>query len=150
MPRNAAARKLIAQAMERIERHGLPMSTQNVKANVCIDDFTLREIRDGMEHNVNALIPVVMKEQGFVITDERTRERKSFWQATADELDEQLRLKTEGSRFDRQRIACDEAVIAFLREKEKDFGYEVYPELFQDDIDRIYAMHGLSSPGGAA
>jgi hypothetical protein len=147
MPRQNAARKLIAQSIERVQRHGLKLTPENVKANISIRDFTLGEIEEGMTKHVYAQIPVVMKEQGLIIADPATRERKPFWEASADDLDEQTRIKEQSSDFDRVRLVCDKAVVAFLREKESELGYEVYPGLFHAEIDRIYAMHGLDSPG---
>jgi hypothetical protein len=143
-------RVAVDAAIERVERYGLPMTLENVSANVQVDSLTVAAAVDALRRQVKSMIPVRMKEMGFVITDAKTRERKDFWTATADELDEQTRIKQQSSDHDRVRIACDEAVVAFLREKEKDFGYEVWPGLFHAEIDRIYAMHGLVAPGAKA
>lgn len=147
MPRETATRLLITEAIDRVQRYGLPLTPANVKANVNIKDFTLAEIEVGMTKHVFAQIPTVMKEQGLIIADAVTRERKAFWDSSADELEEQKRIKEQSSDFDRVRLACDEQIIVFLRVKEKEHGYAVYPGLFHAEIDRIYSMHGLASPG---
>lgn len=140
-------RIVIGEAIDLVRRHGLAVTPQNVRANVHVDGLTLADATDALQKQINAQIPLVLKEQGFVITDAATRERKPFWEAPVAELEEQLRIKTEGSRFDENRIRADRAVIALLKDKQSDYGYEVYPGLFHAEIDRIYAMHGLTSPG---
>lgn len=141
---------VIVAAIDKVERYGLPMTTENVKANVDVDALTLGDMNSALWRHLAAQIPVVMRDRGLIIADTKTRERKDFWASTPDELEEQKRIKEQSNDFDRVRITCDEAVITFLREKEKEFGYEVYPGLFHSDIDRIYAMHGLSAPSSAA
>lgn len=143
-------RALIGDALDRLERHGLAVTPKNVRANITVDDLTLRDLHDAMTRQLNALIPVVMKERAMVIVNPVTRERKPFWTAGPDDLEQQLKIKTEGSGYDRKRIAADKAVIAFLREKSTELGYEVYPELFQDEIDRIFRMQNVTPPSRKA
>lgn len=146
MPNNNPLRALIHDAIDRIERHGVAVTLPHVRSNITVEDLTLRDLHDAMTRQLNALIPIVMKERGMVITDATTRERKPFWEATADELDEQNRIKERSADFDRARLAADKAVVTFLRGKSVEFGYEVYPELFADDIERIYRMHSVQPP----
>lgn len=140
-------RTVIDAAIERVERYGLPMTPDNVIANVQVDGLTLADAHDALRRLVRSLTPVVLKERGFVIADPKTRERKDFWNSGPDDLEEQQRIKEQGNDFDQVQIAVGKAVIKFLREKEKEFGYEVYPGLFHAEIDRIYSMHGLAAPG---
>lgn len=149
MARNPT-RAVIVAAIDLVQRHGLSITPANIRANIQYDSLTMGDASNALRKHINAQIPVVMKEQGLVITDGTTRERKSFWNAGTADLDEQLRIKEQSSDFDRNRLACDRAVLAYLREQEQAFGYEVYPELFHTQIDRIYAMHGLEAPGSTS
>ncbi|HTE60415.1 MAG TPA: hypothetical protein VK631_08680 [Solirubrobacteraceae bacterium] len=142
-------RAAILAAIELVQRNGEPLTTKYVRANVKTGGLSLDDTHEALRKHINAQIPVVMKELGLIIADPKTRERKDFWTSSPADLEEQARIKKRSNQFDTNRIACDEAVIAFLREKEKDFGYPVYPGLFHAEIDRIYAMHSLVSPGAS-
>lgn len=142
----------VDEAIDLLEQWGQQVAIEGIRANVrrklTWADFSSDEAIDAVidRHAVPRL-----KARGYIVSDStpRTggRERKLFWSATPDELGEQLRLKRESARYDENRIRADEAIIAFLRAKRDELGYEVYPGLFDADIERIYAMHGLSSPG---
>lgn len=150
MARQSPARAAIAAAIDLVEKHGLPLTPATVRANVDIEALSLADAREALAKHVNGQIPLMLKERGCVIVDERSGERKSFWTSTPDELEEQERIKARSSDFDRVRLACGAAVVAFLREKEREFGYEVCPDLFADDIARIYAMHSVPVPARMA
>lgn len=150
MAKRAPTRSVIVDAIELVQRHGLPITPTNIKANIQYDSLTMGDASDALRKHINAQIPVVMKEEGLVITDTATRERKDFWAANVGDLEEQLRIKEQSSDFDRNRLACDRAVLAYLKEKEREFGYAVYPGLFHIEIDRIYAMHSLTPPANSA
>jgi hypothetical protein len=139
-------RPAILAAIEKVKRNGLPLTLKNVRANVDPSQITFGQMTDALRSYIRAQVPVVMKQEGMVITDPDTRERKGFWDATPAELEQQMLIKEASSSRDVVRITADRAVIAFLREQEQAFGYEVYPGLFEDDINRIYRMHNVASP----
>lgn len=144
----------VDEAISLLERHEVEVTPEairvNVKKSLTWADFSSEEALDAV---IDRHMASRLKARGFVITDATPREggraRKDFWAVSTDEFAEQLRIKRESSRYDQNRIAADEAVLSFLREQEKTFGYEVYPGLFHAEIDRIYAMHGLASPPAA-
>lgn len=141
----------IDAAIDLLERHGEPVTPEAVKRNVTPRltwaDWSPNEAAD---EALDRRIPRRMKERGYIIADSVSRERKDFWRSTVAELEEQIRIKKESSRFDVNRLRADEAIVAFLKEQEQAFGYEVYPGLFHADIDRIYRMHGIAIPRVAA
>lgn len=138
--------EVIIAAKEKTERYGLPVTPDNVRANIDYSALTIGDAVEATRRYTNSQVAVVLKSQGFVITDTATRERKDFWQSTRSELGEQLRLKVESATYDSNRILADKAMLALLEEKERELGYEPYAGLFRDEIDRIYAMHGVSAP----
>lgn len=138
---------VIVAAKEKAERYGLPITLDNVRANIDYGSLTVGEAVEAARRYTNAQVAAVLKSQGFIIADAATRERKDYWSSTRAELGEQLRIKVESATFDSNRILAEKAVLAFLEEKEKELGYEPYVGLFRDDVERIYAMHGIQSPG---
>jgi hypothetical protein len=150
MATRSPVREVIVQAIELVQRHGFPVTPKTIRANIDVDGLTIGDANQALVKHINAQIPVVMKEMGLVITDTATRDRKPFADSTADELDEQIKVKAESTRYDQNRLAADQIVVKLLREKEKELGYEVYPGLFHDEIDRIYSMHGIAAPWGVA
>ena len=137
----------IDAAIDLLEKHGEPVTPSSVKVNtqphLTWADYSPEEAAD---EALDLRIRRRLKDRGYIISDTSTRVRKDFWAATIGELEEQLRVKEESSTYDRNRILADKAVLELLREKQKEFGYAVYPGLFHAEIDRIYAMHSLSSP----
>lgn len=138
---------VISAALDKVERYGLPITLENVRANIDYSSLTIGDAVEATRRYTNAQVPTVLKSMGLIIADTVTRERKGYWDSTRAELGEQLRLKVESATFDSNRILAEKAVLAFLEEKEKELGYEPYAGLFRDDITRIYAMHGMSVPG---
>lgn len=147
MPASNPVHDVIIAAKEKAERYGLPITLTNVRANIDYSSLTIGDAVEATRRYTNAQVPAVLKSLGLIIADGTTRERKDYWQSTREELGEQLRLKVESATYDSNRILAEKAVLAFLEEKEKELGYEPYAGLFRDDIERIYAMHSLSSPG---
>lgn len=137
----------IEEAINLLERNGMDVTPATVKINaekaITWADWTPEQ---ASSEALDGRITRCLRERGYVITDADTRIRKDFWQCTPAELEAQLQIKKDSSDYDRSRIAAEEAVIVFLRAKEKDLGYAPYPGLFQADIDRIYSMHGLDAP----
>lgn len=137
----------VEEAIDLLERNDMEVTPASVKVNaektITWADWTPE---NAASEALDIRVTRCLRDRGYVITDTETRVRKDFWSARPDELEEQLRIKRESSDYDLQRIKADKAIIAFLREKELELGYEVYPGLFHADIDRIYAMHGLSGP----
>lgn len=137
---------VILAAKDKVERYGLPVTLENVRSNIDYSSLTIGDAVEATRRYTNAQVAAVLKSLGFIIADTVTRERKSYWESTRSELGEQLRLKVESATFDSNKILVDKAVIALLEEKEKELGYEPYAGLFQDDINRIYAMHNVDPP----
>lgn len=147
MARANPARDVIVEALDLLESYGIDPTPEKVRANIKVDGLTLADATEGLRKYINSQIGPVMKERGLIITDAAAHTRKPFWDSNVDELEAQLQVKKESRRFDENRITADKAVIDFLKEQQETFGYEVYPGLFHAEIDRIYAMHGLVSPG---
>lgn len=138
--------------LERYEQEVTPDAIRtNVKKALTWADFSSEEALDAV---IDRHVPSRLKARGYRISDsaprEGGRERKVFWEMSADEWAEQVRIKRDSNRYDQTRLAADEAVLTFLREKEKELGYEPYAGLFRDDIGRIYSMHGITAPGVVA
>lgn len=135
----------IAEAIARCEEYEVEVTPQNVRTNLTLtyDDLTADE---AIGETIDRRIRQVMRGSGYVIADTESRERKYFWSCTADELEEQTRIKQEGTVYDQNRLRADEAVISFLRQKERELGYAPFPELFADDIDRLYRMNMCEPP----
>jgi len=142
---------LVDEAIENFGKHGVDITPAKVDQYV-IDrlkhgDWSPNAMRD---EAVQARVRRALKVRGHIITDGTTRVRKSFWKSTIPELEQQQMVREDSSDRDRNQILAGRAVLDFLREKNQDFGYDVYPELFQDEIDRIYSMHGTAAPGREA
>jgi hypothetical protein len=140
----------ILAAKDKVERYGLPMTLENVRANIDYSSLTIGDAVEATRRYTNAQVPTVLKSLDLIIVDTVTRERKGYWESTRSELGEQLRLKVESATYDSNKILVDKAVISLLEEKERELGYEPYAGLFQDEINRIYAMHNVTPPGAAA
>lgn len=134
----------IDAAIAKLRHHDMPVTPESVRANL---EPGWDDVRHLAERTIMQAIRAQMRADGMVIADASTRERKDFWEAGIPDLEEQLRIKQESNTYDRNRIKADKAVIAFLKEKEGEFGYTVCPDLFRSDIDRIYRMHSLTPPG---
>lgn len=134
----------IETAIELVRHYDMPVTPEAVRANL---DPGWDDVQTLAERTIMAAIRNQLKAEGLIIADAETRERKDFWEAEIPDLEEQLRIKQESNTYDRNRIKADKAVIAFLKEKENEFGYSVCPDLFRSDIDRIYRMQGLLPPG---
>lgn len=137
----------IDEAIDLIERVGGDVTPTAVQVNAW-KSITYADWRPGQpEAEALALrIRRRLRERGYQIADADTGTRVGFWECTVEQLKEQRRVKLESSRYDKTRLDAEDAVIALLTEKKKEFGYEVYPGLFASEIDRIYSMHGLTVP----
>jgi hypothetical protein len=140
------ARDAIRQAIVQCERYGVPIVAKHIAANVDVGEVTVNYSNSVMERHIRGLIPTVLKEEGYAIKNAATGERKRFSQMTLDEWEEQIRVKQESVHYDTVRLRADKKLAEFWAEKNQDFGYDVYPELFWDDVERIYAMEGLQPP----
>jgi hypothetical protein len=147
MPKHPVTLKIEA-AIALLERHGMEVTPAAVKVNV-EKDLTWADWapEKAASEALDGRIRRTLKAGGHIISDATMGVRKGFWEAEIPDLEEQLRVKEESNTYDRNRILADRAVLDFLKEKEKDFGYPVYPGLFHMEIDRIYAMHSLTPPG---
>jgi hypothetical protein len=141
----------IDEAIALLERCGEDVTPTAIKINVMqrltwADYSPEQSNSEGLDRRIQQRL----RDRGYQITDTEARTRRDFWHCTLAELDEQLRVKQDSSDYDRARLRADEAVVTYLREKEKELGYEVCPDLFAEDIARIYAMHGVTPPGAGA
>jgi hypothetical protein len=141
----------IDEARAKLERLGVAVTPAAVKLEVekTLTRFDL-SADAAIDEALNARIAARLKATGQIITGEvvnGSRVRKRFWDSSVAELEEQYEVKRTSSNHDQARLEADRMILEFLREQEATFGYEVYPGLFHADIDRIYAMHGLASPG---
>lgn len=141
----------IYEAIDLLDRNGMEVTPAAVKINVqkkiTWADWTPEE---ASEEALEQRIARCFRDRGMAITDSAPRPggrpRKEFWSSLVSELQEWVRIKEESVTYDRNRIKAEKAVIAFLREKESELGYEPYPGLFHAEIDRIYAMHHIAAP----
>lgn len=140
-----AANIRIAEAIAHCEKYEIEVTPRNVRRNLKLtyDDLTADE---AIKETIDRRILQVIRGSGYVIADTESRERKPFWLCTFAELEEQIEVQAEGTIYDQNRLEANRAVVAFLREKARDFGYEVYPELFAEDIERIYRMNHCTPP----
>lgn len=136
----------IDEAIAKLERYDQIITPTSIEANVELrwNDLSPTEAANKV---LKAEIQRRCRKRGLIITTADTRQRKSFWNCTPEEIEEEILVKQNGSLRDQNRIKADRACVAFLKEKRVEFGYEVYPELFAEDIERIYAMEGCSAPG---
>lgn len=137
----------IDEAIDACEKYGVDVTVANVVNNaegrITWSDASPDEV---LHEALRARVARQLKDRGYIIADATTRRRKSFWKSTAAELEEQQLVKTESSRHDQNRILADGMVIDFLKSKATELGYDPFPELFRDDVERIYAMHGIGTP----
>lgn len=137
----------IEKAIDKLEAHSMEVTPATVKVNaekeITWADWSAEQ---AASEALDVRIARCLRARGYVIADAVTGVRKDFWNATTSELAEQLQVKEKSSDYDLTRIKADVAVLTFLREKEKEMGYEVYPGLFQGEIERIYSMHGIAAP----
>lgn len=150
MPKRDLASEWINAAIDKLERYGMEITPASVWANIDVKAMSFADAEAVLAQHIKSRINPTFKARGLIIINGGSGERKSFWDATPDELEEQIAVKRRSSDFDANRLAADSAVLIFLREKEKDYGYTVYPELFKSDITRIYAMHGITPARVAA
>lgn len=137
----------IDDAVDLIERVGgdvtLPAVMINAEKTITLADWKPGEPqKEALQMRVYRRL----RDRGYVISDTDTRIRKSFWGATVEELEAQQKIKVEAAEFDGARLRADEQVIRFLQAKRDELGYEVYPGLFAEEIDRIYRMNGVTAP----
>ncbi len=150
MPRHPVTAKIDA-AVAKLERHGMDVTPSAVKVNVekgltWADWSSIDAASEALDRRIQQRL----KDTGHVISDAVRGVRKDFWQCSISELEEQFRIKEESSTYDRNRILADKAVLDFLKVKNTELGYDVYPGLFENEINRIYAMHSVSVPGAQA
>ena len=91
-----------------------------------------------------------LKSQGYIINsedEEGRRERKLMEDCTVSEFSVQVEIKQRNLHHVREHFKADRAVEEFLLEKRDLFGREVTVGEFTDEIDRIYAEHGVEVPG---
>jgi hypothetical protein len=77
------------------------------------------------------------------------REHPELFEPTVADLEIALTRKRESLAHDEKRIACDRALVDFLKAKQAERGEPVTPGMFVEDVKRIYAEHGLKPPPGA-
>lgn len=137
-----SADELIAVAVAKVDRYGLPRTLENIRANI---DYSLLTFGHARKH-VDARIGPWLRAQSNIIVDQDTRERQDYWKSGLRAHEEQLKIKRQSARYDANRIRAEEQVIKLLKQDFVDFGYERHAEFLKDEIDRIYAMHGLTAP----
>lgn len=144
------ARVAIREAIDQCKRYDVPLVPDKIFTNVDLDELSMGYVREATARRVRALIPVVLKEDGHVIVDTVTRERKELNKITLEEWQEQLQIRRESSTYDRARLRADFKLAELWAEKNKEFGYPVYVEMFWDEACRLYKMEGVQPPSLAA
>jgi len=136
---------VIAEAVEQLERVDLAITTESV-TKAARHKLTYNHFPILAEHGLRTRVQRYLREHGYDITDTVTRERKSHWRCTIDELEEQRKIGKDNCTYTQNRDRAREMEIDLIRSKTVEMGYPVFPELFREDIERIYAMNGCSPP----
>lgn len=149
--RTNPARAAIAEAIARVRRNGMALTTKNIRANVDTAGLTIGDATEALQRYINTQIPLMLKEQGHIITDAARskdgRPRAGYYETGTAEHKEQLQIQAENGRYTQNRIAAETAVITFMEERTTDLGYEPPWLTIAEDVDRIYRMHGVAPPG---
>lgn len=135
----------IDTAIARLQKFGVAITLDNIvteaRKHLTFADFSSDEAVDAL---LRSRVPGRLR--GHVIADHHTHERVQHDEARIPDLEVQLRICEVSSDRDQTSLAAKKAELAFLRVKRNELGYEPWPGLFRDEIDRIYRMHGCSSP----
>ena len=139
------ANQRIDEAIDRCRTFGVDITPETVRVNLQLGYNDL-SADDAIEEALGFRIRRRMRLRGLLIAKEDTRARKLFWEMTPDELAVQQAVRSDSSAADRAQMQAHKAVITFLRSKEAELGYEPYPALFEEEINRIFRMHGVPAP----
>lgn len=133
----------VRAAVALCERHRLTVTVANVAANVALNpgDYNALLMR-GLHADVRA----ALRRAGYITADVNTNVKVAAADASLTELEELLRIKERNQQRVTAQTNALRALVEFLRVKKTELGYEPYVHLFEQDAERIYAMHGLDLP----
>lgn len=135
--------EVIRAAAELCERNGVPVTVENVFANVAINPgeysriFTTggkREVQTGL------------RSLGYITNDAQRKTKQAPTRIRLSDLREMLKAQSKNLGYVRAQRDAMQALVQFLEVKEVELGYDPPVFLFAEDARRIFAMHGLELP----
>lgn len=145
MARRHPVTERIDKVLDDLRLHNLPVTMQtimvNAKKRLTWSDFSSDE---ALEAVVRLHARRRLKALGYVIVDELENVREDFVDVTPDQYRAQIAVKREHVRYAIARLEADEAVHAFLTVKQETSDAPIYAGDFLEEIDSIYAEHGLT------
>lgn len=136
-------REAIRIAVEQCKAYGLDITVGNVANNVALKpgDYNALIMR-----GLRQAVRVDLKREGFITNDVRANTKIEAEDAKLSDLEELLEIKERNEKRVHAQTSALRQFVEFLRVKAEELGYDPYVYLFQEDAQRIYAMHGLDLP----
>jgi hypothetical protein len=132
----------IDAAIDRRKLKGLPCSVGTVSDDLVTTvpgPLMITEFRRLIGGRVNAR----MKARGELIVDDLTWERKTDRDVDDLEFSMTVKVKTDNLKAIAKHLAAERAVEKFLRKEAAKLGRRVTMGEFEQQIDAIYAKHGV-------
>jgi len=136
MNRSAYNANLIDAAVDQLERFGVPVTPENVLANVRADYAVTPADHEPL---ILGRIRLRLATTGRVIADEATRERRPFADCSPDEYEAQVRIEERNAKACADKADNDRRVVAFLRSKEQELGRPVTAGEFLEELAPLLA-----------
>lgn len=140
-----AITKDIDSTIDRVITAGLPVTVGNVRVNLT-RGYSPRDMFDAVSRDQRERIIRRLKQRGYMIGDETTRERIEFESMTPEQVAVQVEIDAENEvsvRRHRQALARTQKL---LEAKQQKLGRPVTVGEFKPQIETIYARVGLASP----
>lgn len=149
--RRSELTEAIDDAIDLVKRSELDCTPATVRRNVRMTPAAFDAARD---RGLDDAIARRLKGRGEIIVDAVPREggrpRGGYWGTGLSEHQEQLRIQAENGRYTQNKIAAENAVCAFMKQRTTELGYEPPWVTIAEDVVRIYAMHDAAPPEGSA